>query len=789
MLAALFLLSASPAIGATWYESYEKAEEALREEKWGEAVAHLNGALEQKPNSSANARTYGMRFIQYFPYLRLGVAYFHLGQADAALQAFETEERQKEIEKSAEGRAELADFRGRIENRRNEETTARQQRTPQVIAESLAAAREFELQGRNEDALAALARALAVAPEHPEATKARLRLLAAAADLRREQDRTERRAGLVQEGKTQLAAGKSRQAAASFSSALELRRDAEVEGLLEKAQEDLRAEIGGGLDAAERTRLLSAGLARATRYEEEGKHDEALAELQAVLALDPRNPQAQALSHRVLLAQAAAQKSAAESTTGTALEALLVEGDRLLASGDYEQALRSANRVLMLDATNERALRQTSQAYSRLSDFLLAPDKAPPAILLDDASEVVDESGERLVHSPDLTLRGTVYDGTPVELQFLADGVPVGTVTSSRREVQGLWITEFRWHYRAPSRSLALEIIALDRAGNRARVEYRVRYIAPFLRSPWFPAAVACGIALVPAGFFGYRRLRRGRLLRQRFNPYIAGAPILDQQRFFGRQQLREYVLRRIPNNSVMLYGERRIGKTSFQHELKRSLTQLGDPVHEFFPVFIDLQGTPQEKFFGTLAAEIFHELAPKLGGIQPSAPPRDVGYGYAEFVLDIQRVLKALKERSSRKVKLVLLIDEVDELNDYDPRINQRLRSLFMRAFADNLVSVVSGVSIKKHWEREGSPWYNFFQEIEMKPLDPEEARALIEAPVRGVFAFDTGVSDEIVRRTGGKPYLIQRLCSGLVDRLHSEKRRRVTLADVESACQVEGL
>ncbi len=788
-MAMLFLLSASAAYGETWYESYEKAEEALRRERWSEAVAHLNGALEQKPNSSANARTYGMRFVDYFPYLKLGVAYFHLGQADAALQAFETEQRQKEIEKSAGGRAELADFRSRIENRRNEESAAREERTPQVIAESLAAARTFEIQGRNEDALAALARALAVAPDHPEASKGRLRLLAAAADLRREQDRAERRAGLVREGKTQLDAGRSRQAAATFSEALELRRDAEVEDLLKRAQEDLRAEIGAGLDAAERTRLQQAGLARATRFEEDGQHAEALAELQAVLAFDPQNSTALALAQRVLRAQAVARTADAESSTLTAREALLAEADQLLASGDYEQALRTANRVLVLDATNERALRQTSQAYSRLSDFLLAPDKAPPAILLDDAPEVAEESGERLVRSPDLTLHGTVYDGTPVELQFLAEGVPVGTATSSRREVQGLWITEFSWQHRASSRSLALEIIALDRAGNRARVEYRVRYVAPFLRSPWFPALVVLGIALVPAGLFGYRRWRRGKLVRQRFNPYTAGAPILEQQRFFGRQQLREYVLRRIPNNSVMLYGERRIGKTSFQHQLKRSLTQLDDPVHEFFPVFVDLQGTPQEKFFGTLAAEIFHELAPKLGAIQPSAPPRDEGYGYAEFVFDIQRVLKALKERSSRKVKLVLLIDEVDELNDYDPRINQRLRSLFMRAFADNLVSVVSGVSIKKHWEREGSPWYNFFQEIEMKPLDPDEARSLIEAPVRGVFAFDSGVSDEIVRRTGGKPYLIQRLCSGLVDRLHTEKRRRVTLADVESACQIEGL
>ena len=96
--------------------------------------------------------------------------------------------------------------------------------------------------------------------------------------------------------------------------------------------------------------------------------------------------------------------------------------------------------------------------------------------------------------------------------------------------------------------------------------------------------------------------------------------------------------------------------------------------------------------------------------------------------------------------MKLVLLMDEVDELNDYDPRINQKLRSLFMKSFAENLVSVVSGVEIKKHWEREGSPWYNFFEEIEVKPFRREDAVELIERPIRGVFKLEDGVVDRIL-------------------------------------------
>lgn len=784
---ALALLIAPPAKADTWYESYQKAEEALAKQRWSETVRHLNAALEQQPTSSANVRTYGMRFIQYFPYLKLGIAYDHLGQGDAALQAFETEERQGAIQQSAAGSALLRTYRERIQRQQTEQEAERQRRAQAVLPDSLAEARALEDQGRLEDALATLDKALAVAPDNAPAQEARRRLLTRIAERQRQQQEAERFARLLRQGSAELAAGHYRIAAASFSEALALRRDDEAASLLAQAQDRLRAEIGGRQDEAERQRIIIRSLARAAELDGTGEHAAALTELQAALALDPRHAAARALQQRIIHAQAAAEEA---GTKATAVGQLLTEAASLLAAGDYEQALRTANRVLVLEPANPAALQHLTQAYARLSDALLTPDEAPPVILLDD-----DRPGDAaaaaiaLVRSPLLVLTGNVYDRTPIELQVLDQGRPVGQAAVRPRELQGIWITDFEWRHRLAPGTSTVEIVATDQAGNRATLRYQVEYVVPFVRSLWFPASIAAGCAAVVAGGAGLRVRRRRKLLRGRFNPYVAGAPILEHARFFGRQQLLDYVLRRVCNNSIMLYGERRIGKTSFQHQLKRCLATLEDPDHEFYPVYIDLQGTPQEKFFGTLAAEVFHELAPKLDGLLPPTALGQDAYGYPELVKDIQRVLKALRGRTAKKVKLVLLIDEVDELNDYDPRINQRLRSLFMRAFADSLVSVVSGVAIKKHWEREGSPWYNFFQEIEIKPLDRDEARSLIEAPVRGIFTFEDGVADAIMQRTGCKPYLMQRLCSGLVDRMHEERRRRITVADVEAACQVERL
>jgi len=151
--------------------------------------------------------------------------------------------------------------------------------------------------------------------------------------------------------------------------------------------------------------------------------------------------------------------------------------------------------------------------------------------------------------------------------------------------------------------------------------------------------------------------------------------------------------------------------------------------------------------------------------------------------------VIKVLEPKTDKQIKIVLLIDEVDELNAYDPRINQRLRSLFMRNFSEKLVAVVSGVAIKKHWESEGSPWYNFFEEIPVEPFRREDAVDLIQEPIKGVFKIEPRVVDRIIELTDCKPYLIQKLCIAVVNQLHEEGRRRITVADVEAVGRPEAV
>jgi tetratricopeptide (TPR) repeat protein len=782
-LAVILLAVLAPASSVRadyWYEHYARAESALTDGNWSDAVEELQQALERKGDSGARVRSYGMKVVAYFPYLKLGIAYYQLGQLEAALQAFETEEQLGAIQDSTTDLAELQRYRGLAQDARAAAADAEQERIAQIVRESLRRAEIFERQGRLEAAMDALGEGLAVDPENHAA-------VAKMDELRTEVVRAERRrldearfADLVNRGRELLDSRNFAEASSLFHQALSIRSDAPTQALLTRAQRGLTEEIQASQDVEARRALVASGLARAGELETAGRFAEALDSLQPVLAADPQNTRALALQGRVLESQ---QRASLEDSVTRALEEAAAQS----AAGRFEAAISAANRALALDPGNAAALEQVRSSYAEISSRLLGSrtvGNIPPAIRFADArSERPDGTRVQTVRSPDFRLNGVIIDNSPVEVQFRGPAGEVIEGSSSSQPVGEYYVTEFALDARLRAGPATYSLVATDSAGLSSSAEYTVVYEVPFYLSPWFQLALAAVPVVVAVTVWASRARRRRRLLQRRFNPYIAGAPVLDSEMFFGREFLVERILQTIHNNSLLLHGERRIGKTSLQHHIRRRLLQLDDPQYAFHPVYIDLQGTPESQFFSTVADDVFHELEPLLDGMRPGEdldPGAD--YGYRELVGDLRKVIKALTSKSDKQVKLVLLIDEVDELNAYDPRINQRLRSLFMKSFAENLVAVVSGVEIRKQWDREGSPWYNFFEEIEVTPIGREDAEELITRPIAGVFKMDKGVVDRIVELTDRKPYQVQRLCVALVNRLHEQGRRQITVADVEA-------
>lgn len=77
-------------------------------------------------------------------------------------------------------------------------------------------------------------------------------------------------------------------------------------------------------------------------------------------------------------------------------------------------------------------------------------------------------------------------------------------------------------------------------------------------------------------------------------NPYRAGPPIKDETMFFGRDhifsQVHAHLVGEHPNQPIVIYGQRRMGKTSVLFQMERRLNAIFGQ-DRYVAVFLDLQG------------------------------------------------------------------------------------------------------------------------------------------------------------------------------------------------------
>jgi len=283
-------------------------------------------------------------------------------------------------------------------------------------------------------------------------------------------------------------------------------------------------------------------------------------------------------------------------------------------------------------------------------------------------------------------------------------------------------------------------------------------------------------------------RRRRREAVKRRFNPYVSGEPVTDRDMFYGRSDILGKILNTLHENSIMIHGERRIGKTSLLHQLAGELQRDNDPEYLFVPVYVDLEGTRQELLFYALMDEIRREASRYLSEMNALHFDSMTGADYhdREFSRDLSQLLKELAATTKKKVRLILLLDEMDVMNDYDHVVQQQLRRIFMRTFAGNLGAVVAGIEISKEWDRVESPWFNLFNEIELGPISDEEARRLILEPVKGVYSFTPEAVEAIISESQGRPFYIQQHCLEAVNSMLEAGRTQVVIEDVETALDI---
>ncbi len=289
-------------------------------------------------------------------------------------------------------------------------------------------------------------------------------------------------------------------------------------------------------------------------------------------------------------------------------------------------------------------------------------------------------------------------------------------------------------------------------------------------------------------------------------NPYIAGNPVGGTSNFIGRADVLREVLRVLlhpAQNAIVLFGQRRIGKTSVLQQLTGQLPEEGP----FYSVYFDLQDKatwPLSRVLTEIArtiAEVLHLPVPDLGSDPalnfrtiwlpailkdfPDSPPKQL-----EFK-DKSGATRKISAPPQPPTSLVLLFDEFDVLAD--PKGGQAGAELF--PYLRGLMTLdpkhlqfafVIGRKIED-LESIALSLFKSTPSLRVSLLDHEDTLQLVRLSEQNeTLHWSPEALEKVWELTHGHPFLTQQLCSRVWENLYDEDPSRapaVTPEDVEQA------
>lgn len=282
-------------------------------------------------------------------------------------------------------------------------------------------------------------------------------------------------------------------------------------------------------------------------------------------------------------------------------------------------------------------------------------------------------------------------------------------------------------------------------------------------------------------------------------NPFIFGNPVraADAALFTGRRdivlEIERSLVRAAQAPTLLLYGQRRMGKTSILNQLPNLLGP------GFLPVLVDCQAPATVESQATLLRHLSRYLGGALNsrlGISRSDEGARRVRGAVDLSIDdlksgaysvFEDWLDTYESRLPTNVRVLICLDEFERLSEivstpWGIRFLDALRHWLQHRPQFALMFVGSHT-----FEQLGPTWTDRFisaRRLKVSFLDREDVRQLLTRPTATFnLKYAPGALESIQNETNGQPFLTQALASELVHFMNRERRKEATTRDVTAA------
>ena len=289
------------------------------------------------------------------------------------------------------------------------------------------------------------------------------------------------------------------------------------------------------------------------------------------------------------------------------------------------------------------------------------------------------------------------------------------------------------------------------------------------------------------------------------YSPIADGGPVpITSKMFFGRETFISNIVDAIiksPSKQIIIYGQKRCGKSSVMLHLKKQLQETGKTFCVFFSLGDIIQNLTEAAFYHKILSSIKDELeslefdgvtvpeftVPKMADFRAEDEDNPLNT-FTSYMVKFKRACKTTPGWEEKN--LVVMIDEFTYLyteikeEHISPSIMKQWKAVTQNERAQFSVVLV-GQDVVPSFKKEdyARNAFGVIQDIRLTYLQEEPARDLIEKPIldeNGNSRYIGNAVSRIIEYTSRNPYYIQIFCARLVDYMNSNKSITVTEADV---------